>query len=1066
MANLFTPEPSTSIAFEQPVAPVQEPSLLQGLASTADSFLKATVSGSKGSGSGSKVDPNLLKEFSIQAQQVKSIEDSKGSAAGSLARKKMLTAWNAQGIDTSDDAFSTIWGSTGLGEWKKRAESSVEAQQNEFLKGATGQAFYIAELGRSAPGTPDSLVRQNALLAASKFELAAKTVATTKLMDNAQFAANGGAEHITSFLKETADISISGALDAVAKGAPVTEGAILQLKALIGEVYRQNMPANVTDEELLKPYTKEYERIVSQLDTIQASVSSGILKSGLTAEIVAKAKGAGLSASETMSFISLVSSDSALLKDSTTRDRLLKAFKATDAKVWQSKGMEDYTKAATKKANGNSPDLPGAPVSDAVKQRMEEIGKLDQPGAEALYDIRMKQLANSDVNTEEGAEAWQRAAMDMGIMLQSTGTGLLPEDVMSRVFNEKFFSNFDKLYAKDPYKASIVAGSVREGLQREAEHHERLLSSMEEKFPFVTVDESGGYRITPEMLEKHFGTKTSPVERATFMAATEGGNLEAVFAKGSWGKAQDDLPHFPGMANVLKLSAQRRNLRQAEKHVGTIVDIINKRHAGSLPVDETLGAEKPSLLQRFNSSGFATRNVKSSAAVVQDNPLYQPLIDMGVPASELQGVVTGESGGRTSVKNPNGSASGIFQITKDAAKDLGTTTEKIRAMSEVEQVDLYGKYLKRWGYKPGIPLAIMQAAPDKARGWDGTDEYVLYKKGSAGWKSNKDWRDKLNNDDVTVGSVKAYFKRNEGQTEVGKPFITAKVGAEVVEGGVLSGVIPSIREALGLGSDEEAQSVAEKLMKSGVIPTRPEGLSVDQPMRLPPVRGEEQNSLPPSNPTLAAAQLRQQSRDQANISLNSESLSQLDPGTAESLVRLGSPIAGLVIRQLPWANAQAFGQYISKGKIDIKDVPLNDNDKTLLREKAAEALASGKNKLDYSSWGVTGKGVLVGNLVNTASKTVSDANFRMATFLGQATVRKAANGDIIISDKYDFNPGPKGDKLKEALLAREMGDVTTYEKLKEEALGGASWFEATRIWAATLKVNDKPAEVFEINLGQ
>jgi hypothetical protein len=768
MANLFTPEPSTSIAFEQPVAPVQEPSLLQGLASTADSFLKATVSGSKGSGSGSKVDPNLLKEFSIQAQQVKSIEDSKGSAAGSLARKKMLTAWNAQGIDTSDDAFSTIWGSTGLGEWKKRAESSVEAQQNEFLKGATGQAFYIAELGRSAPGTPDSLVRQNALLAASKFELAAKTVATTKLMDNAQFAANGGAEHITSFLKETADISISGALDAVAKGAPVTEGAILQLKALIGEVYRQNMPANVTDEELLKPYTKEYERIVSQLDTIQASVSSGILKSGLTAEIVAKAKGAGLSASETMSFISLVSSDSALLKDSTTRDRLLKAFKATDAKVWQSKQMEDYTKAATKKANGNSPDLPGAPVSDAVKQRMEEIGKLDQPGAEALYDIRMKQLANSDVNTEEGAEAWQRAAMDMGIMLQSTGTGLLPEDVMSRVFNEKFFSNFDKLYAKDPYKASIVAGSVREGLQREAEHHDRLLSSMEEKFPFVTVDESGGYRITPEMLEKHFGTKTSPVERATFMAATEGGNLEAVFAKGSWGKAQDDLPHFPGMVNVLKLSAQRRNLRQAEKHVGTIVDIINKRHAGSLPVDETLGAEKPSLLQRSLSTGFATRNVKASAAVVQDNPLYQPLIDMGVPASELQGVVTGESGGRTSVKNPDGSASGIFQITEDAAKDLGTTTEKIRAMSEVEQVALYGKYLKRWGYKPGIPLAIMQAAPSKAKGWDGTDEYVLYEKGTSGWEQNPAWRDKLNNDDVTVGSVKKYFKGNEASLTGGE----------------------------------------------------------------------------------------------------------------------------------------------------------------------------------------------------------------------------------------------------------------------------------------------------------
>ena len=237
-------------------------------------------------------------------------------------------------------------------------------------------------------------------------------------------------------------------------------------------------------------------------------------------------------------------------------------------------------------------------------------------------------------------------------------------------------------------------------------------------------------------------------------------------------------------------------------------------------------------------------------------------------------------------------------------------------------------------------------------------------------------------------------------------------------------------------------------------------------MRLPPVRGPEQNNLPPSNPRLAAAQLRQNRKDQASIDLNSESLAQLDPSTAESLVRLGSPIAGLALRQLPWANVQAFGQYLSKGKVNIEDVPFNSNDKVLIKEKVAEALAAGKNKLDYPDWGVTGKGVLVGGLLGTAQNTVNDPNFRMATFLGQVAIRKDPNGDIILVDKYDFNPGPKGDKLKEALLARETGDATTYEKLKEEALGGLSWLEATRVWAATLKINDTPAEEFTINLGK
>jgi hypothetical protein len=242
--------------------------------------------------------------------------------------------------------------------------------------------------------------------------------------------------------------------------------------------------------------------------------------------------------------------------------------------------------------------------------------------------------------------------------------------------------------------------------------------------------------------------------------------------------------------------------------------------------------------------------------------------------------------------------------------------------------------------------------------------------------------------------------------------------------------------------------------------------TVVEPMRLPPVRGSEQNNLPPSNPRLAAAQLRQQRKDQDSIALNSESLAQLDPSTAESIINLGAPVAGLVLRQLPWANVQAFGQYLSKGKIDIKDVPFNKGDVELIKEKVSEALAKGKNRLDYPDWGVTGKGVLVGGLLGTAQKSVTDPNFRMATFLGQVGIRKAPNGDIILVDKYDFNPGPKGDKLKEALLARETGDAATYEKLKEEVLGGLSWLEATRVWAATLKISDEPAEEFTINLGK
>ena len=46
-----------------------------------------------------------------------------------------------------------------------------------------------------------------------------------------------------------------------------------------------------------------------------------------------------------------------------------------------------------------------------------------------------------------------------------------------------------------------------------------------------------------------------------------------------------------------------------------------------------------------------------------------------------------------SAKNPHGSATGLIQFTSDTAKSLGTTTDELRAMTPVEQLDYVEKYL-------------------------------------------------------------------------------------------------------------------------------------------------------------------------------------------------------------------------------------------------------------------------------------------------------------------------------------------------------------------------------------
>lgn len=61
---------------------------------------------------------------------------------------------------------------------------------------------------------------------------------------------------------------------------------------------------------------------------------------------------------------------------------------------------------------------------------------------------------------------------------------------------------------------------------------------------------------------------------------------------------------------------------------------------------------------------------------------------------DLLGLMNSESGINASAKNPNGSASGLIQFVESTAQSLGTTTEALRAMSPIEQLDYVEKYLQ------------------------------------------------------------------------------------------------------------------------------------------------------------------------------------------------------------------------------------------------------------------------------------------------------------------------------------------------------------------------------------
>ena len=133
-----------------------------------------------------------------------------------------------------------------------------------------------------------------------------------------------------------------------------------------------------------------------------------------------------------------------------------------------------------------------------------------------------------------------------------------------------------------------------------------------------------------------------------------------------------------------------------------------------------------------------------------------------LPVNKFYQIIEGESAGNTDDRNPNSGAVGLWQVTEDALTDLkdrdlvpkDLTLPKIRYMGAGEQLDLYSKYLTRWGYDGKMSLGVLQAAPAKRKVKN--KDQVIFKKGSKAWNQNPGWRGP---ESITPNSIdKYYFK--------------------------------------------------------------------------------------------------------------------------------------------------------------------------------------------------------------------------------------------------------------------------------------------------------------------
>ena len=151
----------------------------------------------------------------------------------------------------------------------------------------------------------------------------------------------------------------------------------------------------------------------------------------------------------------------------------------------------------------------------------------------------------------------------------------------------------------------------------------------------------------------------------------------------------------------------------------------------------------------------------SSAAISQIEKMSDKY---GISSNEFYRIIQGESGMDTTAVNPDSKAVTLVQFIPTqfekggVFEDKGITAKEASNMSDVKQLKLYEEYLDYWGYDGSVPLAILQAAPNKLDDIKNNPDTVIYKKGSKAWKQNPNWRTE-GDGDITGQSVMDYFER-------------------------------------------------------------------------------------------------------------------------------------------------------------------------------------------------------------------------------------------------------------------------------------------------------------------
>jgi len=137
--------------------------------------------------------------------------------------------------------------------------------------------------------------------------------------------------------------------------------------------------------------------------------------------------------------------------------------------------------------------------------------------------------------------------------------------------------------------------------------------------------------------------------------------------------------------------------------------------------------------------------------------------DLGVDKNDLIAIFKQESSMDHTAVNPTSGATGLIQFMPRTASSLGTSTDELKRMSAVEQLDYVYKYFKMVGVKPGMKLGDLYMAVFMPKYVGASDSTVLGQSGASGFSGkvydqNKGL-DQNKDGTITVADVKNSVQR-------------------------------------------------------------------------------------------------------------------------------------------------------------------------------------------------------------------------------------------------------------------------------------------------------------------